>query len=47
MQDCEDGRLVIVRKSNGYTAQLDADFRTKEFVVYTTTPDGEKNKLVF
>ena len=26
MQDCEDGRLVIVRKSNGYTAQLDADF---------------------
>ena len=47
MQDCEDGKLIIVRESNGYTARLEADFTTKEFVVTATSPDGETKKPEF
>ena len=47
MEDCEDGRLVIVREKDGYTAKLDADFGTKEFHVYTTEPGGAETEREF
>ena len=47
MEECEDGRLVIVREKDGYTARLDADFQTKEFHVYTTEPGGAETEREF
>ena len=47
MEDCGDERLVIVREKDGYTARLDADFKTKEFHVYTTEPGGEETEREF
>ena len=45
MKECEDGKLVIVRESNGYTAELEADFAEKKFTIYTTQPGGERQVL--
>ena len=47
MEDCGDGRLVIVREKDGYTARLSADFQTKEFHVYTTEPGGAETEREF
>lgn len=42
MKECEDGKLIIIRTSHGYTAELEADFLKKEFSIFTTTHDGER-----
>ena len=47
MEECEDGKLVIIREKDGYTAKLDADFQKKTFRVFITEPGGEEIEKTF
>lgn len=45
MKECDNSKLHIIRKSNGYQAELTADFNTKKFQIQMLLPDGKKEEL--